>query len=68
MFPNNSKLPLSPCYLIDKRLSTTTFSAGDMGKIVRSFNPTQANGHDNLNIRMLKLCGDAICEPLRDDI
>ena len=65
LITNNSKLPTSPSYLTDKRLSTITFSAEDIGKIIRSLDPNKAHGHDNLSIRMLKLCGDAICEPLQ---
>ena len=64
LITNNSKLLISPSYLADKRLSSMTFSADDIGKIIRSFKPNKAHGHDNLSIRMLKLCGDAICEPL----
>ena len=46
-------------------MSPITFSAEDIGKIIRSLDPNKAHGHDNLSIRMLKLCGDAICEPLQ---
>ena len=59
----NSKLPTSPSYLTDKRLSAFTFSTDDKGKIIRSLNPNKTQGHDNVSIRMLKLCCDAICEP-----
>ena len=59
---NNSKLPASPSYLTDKCLSTITFSAK---KIIQSINPNKAHGHDNLSIRVLKLCGGTICEPLQ---
>ena len=65
LITNNSKLLTSPSYLADKRLTSITFSADDIGKIIRSLNPNKAHGHDNLSIRMLKLCGDAICEPLQ---
>ena len=54
LITNNSKLPTSPSYLTDKLLSRITFSAKDVGN---------KGHHDNLSIRMLKLCGDAICEP-----
>ena len=64
LITNNSKLPTSPSHLTDKRLSAITFSADDIGKIIRSLNPNKSHGHDNLSICMLKLCGDAICEPL----
>ena len=65
LITNNSKLPTNPSYLTDKPLSTTTFSANDIGKIIRSLNPNKAHGYDNLSIRMLKLCSDAICESLQ---
>ena len=64
LITNNSKLSKSPSYLTDKRLSTITFSAEDIGKIIRSINSNKTQGHDNLSIRMLKLCSDAICELL----
>ena len=41
-----------------------TFSVEDIGKIIRSLSPNKAHRHDNLSIRILKLCADAICEPL----
>ena len=62
LITNNSKLPTSPSYLTDKLLSRITFSAKDVGKNIRSLNSNKGR-HDNLSIRMLKLCGDAICEP-----
>ena len=57
-------LTTSPKYLTDKRLCAITFSAENIEKIKQSLNPNKAHGHDNLRIRMLKLRGDAICEPL----
>ena len=65
LITNNSKLPTSPSYLTEKHLTIITFSAEDIGKIIRSLNPNKAHGHDNLSVLMLILCGDAICEPLQ---
>ena len=62
---NKKKLPTSPSYLTGKRLITITFSAEDIGKIIRSLSPNKAHDCDNFSIRMLKLCGDTICEPLQ---
>ena len=39
--------------------------AEDIGKIIRNLKANKADSHDNLSIFMLKLCGDAICEPLQ---
>ena len=63
LITNNSTLATSQSYFHDKRLSTITFSAEDIGKIIWSLNPNKAHGHDNLSIGMFKLCYDAICEP-----
>ena len=66
LITNYSKLPASPSYRTDKRLSTITFSAEDIWKIIRSLSPNKVHDHDNLSSRMLKLCGDdAICKPLK---
>ena len=64
LISNNSSLPADVNYITDKRLSTVTFSARDIGKIIQNLDSNKAHGHDNLNIRMLKICGDSICVPL----
>ena len=64
LIPNNSSLPADGNYIIDKRLCNCTFSARDIGKIIQNPDSNKAHGHDNLSIRMLKICGDSICLPL----
>ena len=64
LIPNNSSLPADVNYITDKRLSTVTFSARDIGKIIQNLDSNKAHGHDNLSIRMLKICGDSVCLPL----
>ena len=64
LIPNNSSLPADVNYITDKRLSTVTFSARDIRKIIQNLDSNKAHGHDNLSIRMLKICGDSICLPL----
>ena len=64
LISNNSSLPADVNYITDKRLSTVTFSARDIGKIIQNLDSNKAHGHENLGIRMLKICGDSICEPL----
>ena len=64
LISNNSSLPADVNYITDERLSTVTFSARDIGKIIQNLDSNKAHGHDNLNIRMLKICGDSICVPL----
>ena len=46
-------------------MSSATFSAEDIGKIIHSLDHNKAHGHDNISIHMLKICGDTICKPLK---
>ena len=38
--------------------------ASDIEKIIKALNVNKAHGHDEISIRMLKLCESAITEPL----
>ena len=64
LLKNCSKLPTNLRYVTDKRLRTINFTADNIEKIIVSLNPNKAHGHDNISIRMLKICGDTICKPL----
>ena len=61
LIPNKSSLRSYVNYINDKRLSTVTFSAKNIGKIIQNLDPNKSYGHDNISIRMLKLRGDSIC-------
>ena len=61
LIPNNSSPPADANYSTDRSLSTATFSARDIGKIIQNLDSNKAHGHDNSSIRMLKICGDSIC-------
>ena len=61
---NAGKLPSNFMLYTDNRLSTVTFSQDDIGKIIQNLNPNKAHGHDNISIRMLKICGSSIYGPL----
>ena len=58
-----SKLPTNLNHVTDRRLSAVIFSAGDIGKIFQKPNANKAHGHDNISIRMLKICGGTIHKP-----
>ena len=45
-------------------LSTIYFSEEDILKVITSLDPNKAHGHDNISIRMMKLCDKEICKPL----
>ena len=61
---NNSELPTSLTFYTDNRLSTISFSHEDVGKFIQNLNPNKAHGHDNISIRMLRICGSTIYRPL----
>ena len=63
LIKNGSKLPPQLHLLTDKCLSTVKFVSNNILKI-QNHNPNKAHGHDKINIRMLKKCGDSLCRPL----
>ena len=61
---NSSKIPESQTYITNTKLSSTKFENKDIINIIRSLSVGKAHGHDNISIRMLKICDSAIVEPL----
>ena len=55
-----SELPLRT----DISLSSCHFTKDDILRIINNLDPNRAHGHDEISIRMLKICGDSICRPL----
>ena len=50
--------------MTDNRLSSVRFSQDDIAKIIQNLDQNKAHGHDNISIRMLKICGSSIYKPL----
>ena len=48
----------------NETLSSLEIIASDIGKIIKALKVKKAHGHDEISIRMLKLCESAITEPL----
>ena len=65
LIKNDSKLPPRLQFLTDKRLSTVKFVNTDTSKIIQHLNPNKAHGHDKICIRMLKICRNSLCRPLK---
>ena len=57
LLKNCSKLSTNLRYVIDKRLGTINFTADNIEN-------NKAHGHDNISIRMFKICGDTIGKPV----
>ena len=45
-------------------MSSITFSTNDIAKMIQNSDPNKAYDHDQISIRMLKLCSNSICKPL----
>ena len=58
---NNSVLPVNQMFLTQSRLSSVRFNED---KIVRALNISQAHGHDDISIRMIKMCDKSLLKPL----
>ena len=49
---------------LKSKLSVINFTDDDILKIIRSLNINKAHGHDDISVRMIKICDKAILEPL----
>ena len=61
---NSSKIPESQTSITNIKLSSIKFENKDIINIIRSLSVGKAHGHDNISIRMLKICDSATVEPL----
>ena len=65
LIKNDSKLPSYLNYKTDNRLSAVNVSIDDITKVLQNLDPNKAHDHDKISIRMLQLCGNLICKPLK---
>ena len=61
---NNSKIPETQSYVTNTKLSSVKFENKHISNIIRSLDVSKVHSHDNVSIRMLKICDSAIVEPL----
>ena len=61
---NNSVLPLNQMFLTQSRLNCIDFNGDEILKIVRVLNIHKAHGHDDISIRMIKICDKSLVKPL----
>ena len=61
---NSSVLPSAINFKTHARLSSIDFDEEDILKIIRNLNVNKAHGHNNISIRMLKICDSVLVEPL----
>ena len=61
---NNSSLPVNQLYLTQSRLTSLDLDDDELLKIIRALNINKAHGHDDISIRMIKLCDKSLIKPL----
>ena len=61
---NNSVLPISQTFLTQSRLTSLDFSEEKILAIIRASNILKAHGHDDISIRIIKICGKSLLKPL----
>ena len=64
LISNSSKLPSLIQYLTDNLLCCVSFSHDKIAKVIQNLDPNKAHGHNNISIRMLKVCGPSLYKPL----
>ena len=50
--------------MTDNRLCSVSFSQDEIAKIIQNLDSNKAHGHDNISIRMLKMCGSSMYKSL----
>ena len=61
---NDSKPPSNQIFLTGLQLSSLDFNEDKILKIIRALNIHKAHGHDNIFIRMIKICDKSLLKPL----
>ena len=61
---NNSSLPVNQIFLTQSRLTSLDFNEDELLKIIRALNINKAHGHDDISIRMIKICDKSLIKPL----
>ena len=61
---NDSSIPSNHIFLTQSRLGSLAFNEGEILNIIRALNIHKAHGHDDISIRMIKICNKSILKPL----
>ena len=62
---SKSKLPATLSKTTRESLTTIKFSNNYILKIISNLDPNKAHGHDVISTRMVKICDNSICKPLK---
>ena len=57
---NGSEYPNHPIFVTNERLSSVVFDDQDIMKFITTLNINKSHGHDDISIRMIKICDSAL--------
>ena len=61
---NDSSIPPNIMFETEQKLSIFEFCTDDIVKIIKSLDPSKTHGHNEIPIRITKLCASSITKPL----
>ena len=61
---NSSVLPVNQMFLTQARLNFINLNEDEILKVIRALNIHKAHGHDDISIRMIKICDKSLLKPL----
>ena len=61
---NASDLQTNQIFSTQSRLASLDFNEGELLQIIRALNINKAHGHDDISIRMIKICDRSLLKPL----
>ena len=63
LLKNSSVLPINQTFLTQSRLTSLDFNEEEILKIIRALNIRKAHGHDDISMRMIKICDKSLLKP-----
>ena len=64
LLKNSSVLPINQTFLTQSRLTSLDLNEEEILKIIRALNIHKAHGHDDISIRIIKICDKSLLKPL----
>ena len=61
---SDSKIPINQIFLTQSRVSSLDFNEDEILQMIRALNIHKAHGHDDISIRMIKICEKSLLKPL----
>ena len=64
LLKNSSVLPINQTLLTQSRFTSLDFNEEEILKIIRALNINKAHGHDDISVRMIKICDKSLLKAL----